>query len=93
MKVKQGQSFLDMVVQGTGSIENAFEMSIANERSITDELAIGEEIAATSITNKIIQKLLSQNEPATAIANYGFDYNPVADGIGAMIIEETFIVR
>jgi len=93
MKVKQGQSFLDMVVQGTGGIENAFEMSLANERSITDDVVIGEELMPTAVTDKVMQRLLRQTQPATAVANYDAEFNPVSDGIGVMIIEETFIVR
>lgn len=93
MITEQGQSFLDLVVQGTGSVENAFAMSLENFKSITDDVIVGEEVAATTITNKAVQRLLSQSKPATAVSNYNSEYNPVSDGIGAMVIEETFIVR
>jgi len=93
MEAKQGQSFLDLVLQGTGALENAFAMSLANGKSITDDVVIGEEVTPTAVTDKVMQRLLSQTQPATAVANYDAEFNPVSDGIGVMIIEETFIVR
>jgi hypothetical protein len=35
-KVYQGQSFLDKVIEMTGSVDNAFGMAIENNVSITD---------------------------------------------------------
>lgn len=90
---KQGQSFLDKVIQLTGSCENALEMAILNEVSITDALNIGQALKPSRITNKIVAGFFNPvNEPATALT-----YEAVAEidneGIGEMIIESNFIVQ
>lgn len=89
---KQGQSFLDKVTQYTGSIDNALEMAILNNVSITDPLVIGAVVKPSAVTNKIVHGFFNPfNEPATALT-----YEAIADidnaGIGEMIIETTFIV-
>ena len=95
MKVKQGQSFLDLVVQETGSIENAFEMSLLNERSITEDLSVGTEITASKVTNRLTVNLFGgKHKPATGINNQELEeITPFDPGIGEMIIGQTFIVR
>ncbi|MGV8814737.1 MAG: hypothetical protein ACOH2D_11575 [Gelidibacter sp.] len=90
---KQGQSFLDKVTQYTGSIDNALEMAVLNNLSITDPLVIGDIVKATAVTNKIVHGFFNPfNEPATALT-----YEAIAEidnaGIGEMIIESTFIVE
>ncbi len=88
--VKQGQSFLDKVVQQTGSFENALAMAILNNKSITASLEIGEEIQGSGITNKRVVAFFNKyNEPSTALTN-----NEIMAieglGIGQMVIENTF---
>ena len=92
-KVKQGQSFLDKTTQLTGSIDNALEMALLNNWSITDPLVIGALVKATAVSNKMVQGFFNPfNEPATALS-----YEAIAEiddgGIGEMIIETTFIVE
>jgi len=66
-KVYQGQSFLDKVLETTGSIENAFEMAFLNGVSITDDIDTGQEVAATVVTNKFIKANFNEkSRPATA---------------------------
>ena len=68
-KTYEGQSFLDKVIETTGSIENAFEMALLNEISISDDLIVGSELKASKVTNKIVAAYFSYNKrPATAIA-------------------------
>ncbi|WP_336070008.1 hypothetical protein [Mesoflavibacter sp. CH_XMU1404-2] len=91
--VKQGQSFVDKVVELTGSFENVVAMAVLNNKSITDHLTIGEQINAFPATNKRVASFFNKyNEPATGltvaqVANEG------SDGIGDMIIGTTFIVE
>lgn len=91
--VKQGQSFLDKTTQLTGSIENALKMSIANNHGITDLLPIGLELKTTAVTNKRVASFFTKfNEPATGLSQSLI--NEIENiGIGAMVIEDTFIVQ
>ena len=90
---KQGQSFVDKVVQYTGNFENVLEMALLNGKSITDDLEIGEELKASSVTNKrVVDFFNTTNEPATTLNNLQKDEVENL-GIGKMIIESTFIVR
>ncbi|GGB83075.1 hypothetical protein GCM10007424_23870 [Flavobacterium suaedae] len=93
MTVKQGQNFLDMVLLGTGSIENAFAMSLLNNKSITDELVVGETIEPTPITNPAVVAIWGKKwQPASALSNANTALIIPAAGIGAMAIEIDFIV-
>jgi len=94
MKAKQGQSFFDLVIQGTGNIENAFAMSVLNGISITDEMVIDQEIIPEGKQEPSIVELWSENNlPATALTDENTDLILPAQGIGAMIIENTFIIK
>lgn len=91
--VKQGQSFLDKCLQQTGSIENALESALLNDKSITSELAVGEKIESVGITNKrVVDHYTHNDEPAT---NATIEVLEELDdlGIGSMAIGSTFIVR
>jgi len=93
-KVYQGQSFLDKTIEMTGSIENVFLMSLENNVSITDSLEIGFGLKYTGKQTKIITDLFDDNNRcATKITDSDFAVIVPDDGIGAMIIEDTFIVR
>lgn len=91
--VKQGQSFLDKAIELTGSVENAFAMAKLNGLSVSSELAIGAEIMPSAITKKsIVQQWDEKNAPASAMTNAQQGVILPPEGIGAMIIEDTFIV-
>lgn len=81
--VHRGQSFLDKVIECTGSIENAFDMAIMNGIMITDDTMVGSELLYPKITNNFVYNFFtSDNRPATNIIirqtsishQYGFPY-------------------
>ncbi|WP_281233513.1 hypothetical protein [Flavobacterium gelatinilyticum] len=93
-KVYQGQSFLDKTIEMTGSIDNVFLMALENNRSITDNLSIGEDLKFTGKRTSVITELFTNlNRCATKLTNSDYQFIIADDGIGAMIIESTFIVR
>ncbi|MGJ5643198.1 hypothetical protein [Formosa sp. S-31] len=92
MIAKQGQSFFDLVIQGTGSIDEAFAMALANNgRSVTDDVVIGEHFEAHTVARKSIVSLFSYQVPATAGAEAAVA-PPAQGGIGYMGIEIDFVV-
>lgn len=92
-KVYQGQSFIDKVLETTGSTENAFEMALLNGISLTDNVAIGEELLPSSATRKGVVRIFNKNNrPASAIINSA-EKDEENDGIGYMAIGNNFIVR
>ena len=44
VKVKTGQSFIDIAIQETGNVENAFLIALSNNSSITDDLLTEESL-------------------------------------------------
>ncbi|MDM1548700.1 hypothetical protein HX096_12635 [Empedobacter falsenii] len=92
-KVQQGQNFIDKTLELTGSIESLVLMAILNNRSITDDVKIGDEITGTEILKYGIVEGLNIQEPATKIANEISQVIPEDFGIGEMAIETTFIIR
>lgn len=92
--VYQGQNFIDKVLETTGSDENAFEMSLLNNVSITDDVIIGEELKVTPVTLKGIVRIFEpNNRPTSGILNaFESGQEPGLSGIGSMIIENNFIV-
>ena len=77
--VYSGQSFFDKVIENTGSIENAVEMALLNEISITDNIVVGSGLLISTITNKVVAGYFDDdNKPASlgyeiaAIESYDF---------------------
>lgn len=94
IKVFQGQNFLDKTIEITGSIENAFALALENNVSISDNLTVGSDLKYTGKQVKSITDLFDDNHRcATKITDSDFGVIVPDDGIGAMIIEDTFIVR
>lgn len=94
IKVFQGQSFLDKTIELTGSIENAFALALENNVSISDYLTVGTDLKFTGKQVKNITDLFDDNHRcATKITQSDLAVVIPDDGIGAMIIENTFIVR
>jgi anaerobic ribonucleoside-triphosphate reductase len=92
--VYQGQSFIDKVLENTGSIENVFAMAVLNGASITDELVIGNELKTVPITNQTVVNFFNEfNKPASAITSKNYELIVADEGIGAMVINDTFIIR
>lgn len=64
--VYSGQSFLDKVLECTGSIDNAVQMALLNRISITDDMIVGSELQTAGITNLAIVAFFNENnKPAT----------------------------
>lgn len=87
----EGQSFLDVALKG-GSLENI--LKIDPNISITDDPVIGKGYNVL-IENAPISNYYQRNqiEPATALSDSDTSIIIPDDGIGAMSIENTFIVR
>jgi hypothetical protein len=67
---------------------------LLNDVSITDPLFIDQELLPSGKPDlSIIESWSENNLPATAISNENHELIIPDDGIGAMIIEDTFIVR
>lgn len=93
-KVYQGQSFLDKTIELTGSIDNVFVLALENGVSISDNLTVGTSLKYTGKQLKTITDLFGDNNRcATKITDSNLSVVVPDDGIGAMIIEDTFIVR
>ncbi len=90
--VKDRQTMLDIALQQTGSLENAFDLSAKNGISLTDELKDGQILNAVNIDNeKVVRRYQVKSIiPATAIDNETKSVYP--GGIGYMAIEINFIV-
>lgn len=92
-KVYQGQSFSDKTVEMTGSIDNVVALSLENNVSITDPLAIGTTLIYSGNIIKSINSLFNDaNRCATGITAQNHELIVADEGIGAMIIENSFIV-
>lgn len=91
-EVKQGQSFLDIVLQSTGSIDNAVAMSLLNNCSITSDVIPGTVLEFSEITNKELSIYFSvdNQEPATNILLTS--ETNVPEGISYWSISNTFKV-
>jgi hypothetical protein len=89
-KVKQGQSFIDIICQATGSLDNVISEAIVNKKSITDDLMIGEEIFTQKEIDSEVIKILSRKNPSTNGTVEMLGEN--LEGIGNWIINLDFIV-
>ena len=73
--VLSGQSFLDKVVELTGNIENAFEMSLQNNVKVNQSVAVGSVVTSTIKKRKAVVALFNDlNSPATEINRQQSDY-------------------
>lgn len=66
------QSFLDLAIQHTGSVENVFAIAVANGLSLTDDLESGEALNLEPTTINQNKDILSyyqskKLQPATAV--------------------------
>ncbi|KMQ70247.1 hypothetical protein ACM44_13420 [Chryseobacterium koreense CCUG 49689] len=87
-KVQQGQTFLDMVLQLTGDFSEVIEASLLNDKSLSEDVAIG-----TEITVKMQATSMMSNRPATAIMGMQTNIPIERGGIGYMEIGKTFKVN
>ena len=90
------QSLLDLAIQYTGTAENAFDLALQNNRSITDDLEAGDWLIANSQELKANKDILSyytakKLQPATAISEQ-LSANSQPQGIDYWTIQMDFIV-
>lgn len=93
VKVKDRQSLLDMAVQTAGSMEVAFDLSDANDVSLTDTLRDGQVLDTVAARNAdTVRRYGVQDiQPATALSEE--EMAALAqEGINFMGIEIDFIV-
>lgn len=90
-RAKQGQSFIDMVYQQTGSFEDLIASAILNGTSVTKDIAIGDEIQTPAVRNLKNYLALQKRNPATAIRTQ-FEQREELEGIGYWIIANNFKV-
>ena len=92
--VLHNQSLLDVSIQHTGSVFNAFKIAVANGLSVSDSLIAGSELMIPNEVQNdddVLNYYRSKNlQPATAIADK--KVIPSYGGIGWMQIENDFKV-
>lgn len=95
-QVYQYQSFLDLAIQLTGTVENSFWIAQVNKMNPSDELSPGVEIEIPEelITNREILKYFTINKitPATALTEQDQDTITGCEGIGCWAIGINFKV-
>ena len=95
-KVLHNQSILDLAIQHTGSVENAFAFAIANGISVSDELISGSEMIIPDVKQNrdILNYYTSKTiRPATDITDAVTGDTPEElGGIGYMEIGRNFKV-
>lgn len=92
--VLNNQSILDISIQHTGSVYNAFSIAVANNMCVTDNLVLGSALTipdTVESNNDVLNYyLLRTIEPATGITDQSII--PTGKGIGFMQMENTFKV-
>ncbi|MCU7615672.1 hypothetical protein NZ698_00560 [Chryseobacterium sp. PBS4-4] len=89
--VLPNQSLLDIAIQHTGSVYNAFAIAVANGLPVTETLTTGQSLAIPILdTNMDVYSKYKKNkiEPATSLTN--LELLPERGGIGKMKIGSTF---
>lgn len=94
--VLHNQSLLDLAIQHTGAVENAFAIAVANGLSITDELEAGENIGLTAYDIQQNKDILSyytakKLQPATGLSSQQLS-NDKPQGIDYWAIQMDFVV-
>ena len=95
--VLNNQSLIDVAIQHTGTIENAFKIAVANGLSLTDELEPGAQLiipADVDVNNDVVSYFSAKGiQPATGLTeNDLLIAQTVQRGIGYMQIGKTFKV-
>jgi hypothetical protein len=97
MKVKDNQSLVDLAIQYSGTTTAAFDLALANNISLTDDLTAGQTLISLDKDYgfESIVNYFSNNEmviPATAVTDLFIEQfdDP---GIGQMIISVNFMAK
>lgn len=92
--ILHNQNLLDLAIQHTGSVENAFAIAVANGLSLTDDLEAGRESGIPKVEqNKDILSYYQAKklQPATGISLAGNQLNQ-SEGIDYWAIQMDFVV-
>lgn len=94
--VLHNQSLLDIAIMYTGSVLSAFDISVANNMALTDDLVLGTVLIIPESLDKdmdVYNYLRSkQAQPATAITiRPGTE--PELEGVGYWAIEKNFKIN
>lgn len=96
VKVLHNQSLLDIAIQHTGDVMNAFEIAKANSLSVTSYLVPGYELIVPNGVpfNREVQDYYNSKnvKPATGTTENS-ESEQELDGISYWIINKTFIVQ
>lgn len=96
INVIENQSLIDVSVQEHGSALTAFEWALKNGFSITDDLYAGQKLIIPESTFKnadVADYFKGKNQMVACGSKMGIESLPVKPiGIGAMIIENDFII-
>ena len=92
--ILHNQSLLDLAIQHTGSVENAFILALQNGKSLTDDLVAGEQLYLENTKNNkdILSYYQSKKlQPATGVSRTG-DSSFQLRGICYLVISNDFKV-
>lgn len=92
IKVKEGQTLLDIAVQYLGDASKAFEIAITNGLNFSDDLVIGTELIVgdVAVDKKKVVKIFSENN---LIPASGKTLSQQQEGIGYWAVGGDFIVQ
>ena len=94
--VLHNQSLLDIAIQHTGSVENAFAIAVANGLSVSSMLTAGMTLDIPNDVQKdndVLYYYTTKNlQPATAYNPYSWTVDPILEGIGYWYVNSTLIV-
>lgn len=85
--VRNNQSLLDIAIQTSGSAEDAFDLALENDLSLTEHLTAGQNLTAIPVSNRRVVDFYVNNSifPATAT-----DEDDERIGIFDETFDETF---
>lgn len=89
----QGQSFIDLTIQETGSVESLVAMAVLNNRSITTTLKIGQILSKSEVRNQRVVNFMApvNKKPATEVVFNEF-IKEKQEGISFWAIGVDFVV-
>ena len=90
--VQIGQSLLDKAIELTGSVDNAFAVSVANGMAVTDDLEVGSEIERAGLIFTNVAALFGNTACALATAYLPKAVEASPEGIEFWTIGSTFII-
>ena len=96
--VLHNQSFLDLALQHTGTIESIFELAVRDEKSVTDDMVAGaplnvHPLSASARNKDILAYYTAKNiQPATAFTKEDKQVLERLEGISIWAINLDFVV-